>query len=347
MHNIDEEFEKYNQRVKNEEIKYANSEVKIENYKFPHIYLTEEEIEDFNKKCDELGFDIKVVPICEYLNLNPEKNENEDGEEDEVSEYTKMERVEKFMDHLGRNLLSENKIDKKKLTMENNADYIMNEVNSYIGKKQRRIFFDHNQNEKNKNNETKDKINDNNDFSTLSETNKGKKGFKKKYNYNNDENLKENANKYFKRIIDTAQELKNNEIRKDPLVDEILEKSQLLEPDDLKSLASKKRISVVGDNELSEFDLKKKDVRQLDGILADININSDVSKLKNEKRENIKRIKARKNLENQSILDYMYHKAIKEQKKLESSQNFLKEKSNSVNNNLEKEFDSCSDDESI
>jgi hypothetical protein len=198
-----------------------------------------------------------------------------------------------------------------------------------------------------KNNETKDKINDNNDFSNLSETNKGKKGFKKKYNYNNDENLKENANKYFKRIIDTAQELKNNEIRKDPLVDEILEKSQLLEPDDLKSLASKKRISVVGDNELSEFDLKKKDVRQLDGILADININSDVSKLKNEKRENIKRIKARKNLENQSILDYMHHKAIKEQKKLESSQNVLKEKSNSVNNNLEKEFDSCSDDESI
>ena len=169
-----EEFEKYNQRVKNEEIKYANSEVKIENYKFPHICLTEEEIEDFNKKCDELGFDIKVVPICEYLNLNPEKNENEDGEEDEVSEYTKMELVEKFMDHLGRNLLSENKIDKKKLTMENNADYIMNEVNSYIGKKQRRIFFDHNQNEKNKNNETKDKINDNNDFSTL-----GKKALRK------------------------------------------------------------------------------------------------------------------------------------------------------------------------
>ena len=86
-------------------------------------------------------------------------------------------------------------------------------------------------------------------------------------------------------------------------------------------------------------------MRQLDGILADININSDVSKLKTEKRNNIKRIKARKNLENQSILDYMYHKAIKEQKKLESAQNIMKEKS--INNNLEKDFDSCSDDESL
>ena len=118
------------------------------------------------------------------------------------------------MDHLGRNLLSENKIDKKKLTMENNADYIMNEVNSYIGKKQRRIFFDHNQNEKNKNNETKDKINDNNDFSTLSETNKGKKGFKKKYIYNNDENLKENAqNQLLQCTCSQNSPLQNNELK--------------------------------------------------------------------------------------------------------------------------------------
>ena len=44
MINEDNGFEKLSKQVKMEEEKYLNAEVTIENYKFPHIYLTDEEI---------------------------------------------------------------------------------------------------------------------------------------------------------------------------------------------------------------------------------------------------------------------------------------------------------------
>ena len=54
-------------------------------------------------------------------------------------------------------------------------------------------------------------------------------------------------------------------------------------------------------------------------------------------------MKKRQNLENKSILAYMQHKKMKEEKKLENTQNIQKEKSNNLNSDI----DSCSDDESI
>ena len=365
MLNIEAEFEKYNQRVKDEEQKYANTEVKIENYNFPHIYLTDTEIEEFNSLCDKLGVDLKVVPITDYMNLNsPEKNPNEnmDEEDDEESEYARMERVDKVMNYLGTHFLPD--MDKNKLIMEKDEDYIMKEVNNYIGKKQQRNFFEHTRFNVHKNNE-------NNELNNLSENNKGKKSIrkkrknkndeeidddyimkdsekklsKKKNNCKNDKNLQENFKVFFKKITETRQEQEDDEKRKAPLINEILEKSQLLTPEDLQALAKKKHISVINDINLSENDLKKRDVRKLDDILVDINFNSNVSKLKNEKQENIKKIKKRKNLENQSILAYMENKKMKEQKKLENAQNIPKEKSN--NNNLNSDIDSDSDDESI
>ena len=62
----------------------------------------------FNSLCDKINYDLKVVAIDDYMNLNsPEKNsdENQDEEEDEESIDTKMERVSKAMDYLGNNFL--------------------------------------------------------------------------------------------------------------------------------------------------------------------------------------------------------------------------------------------------
>ena len=108
MFNVEEEFAKYNKRVLEEEKKYANTEVNIKNYKIPHIYLSDEEIEEFNSLCNTLNIDLKVVPIEDYMNLNtPEKNSdlNQDEEEDEESNDAKMERIGKVMNYLGNNFL--------------------------------------------------------------------------------------------------------------------------------------------------------------------------------------------------------------------------------------------------
>jgi hypothetical protein len=86
-----------------EEEKYLNAEVTIENYKFPHIYLTEEEIEQFNKECDHYGFDIKVVPLSTYMNLNsPDKTYNL-NEDDDIDMEQKEKNIDKFMNYLGKN----------------------------------------------------------------------------------------------------------------------------------------------------------------------------------------------------------------------------------------------------
>ena len=367
MFNVEEEFAKYNKRVLEEEKKYANTEVNIKNYKIPHIYLTDEEIEEFNSLCDKINYDLKVVAIDDYMNLNsPEKNsdENQDEEEDEESIDTKMERVSKAMDYLGNNFLPNiqnrinNKNSKKKFTMEKDGEYIMNEVNDFIGKKQQRNFFV-------QNNINIQKNNNENDTSVLSEGRKStrkkkkkneneldndyvmksnsEKKISKKKNCKNDNNIIDNMQDYFKKIKETRQEQIYDEKRKNPLINEIIEKSQLLTPNELQEFAKQKHIRIINETNLSEYDLQKRDVRELDRILVDINFNSNVSQLKNENRENIKKMKKRQNLENKSILAYMQHKKMKEEKKLENTQNIQKEKSNNLNSDI----DSCSDDESI
>lgn len=372
MFNVEEEFAKYNKRVLEEEKKYANTEVNIKDYKIPHIYLSDEEIEEFNSLCGKLNIDLKVVPIADYMNLNaPEKNSDENqDEDDEESNDARMERIGKVMDYLGNNFLPNinnkinNKNSKKKLTMEKDADFIMNEVNDFIGKKQQRNFFEHTHFDIKK--KINDENNENNDASFLSEgkrsTRKKKKNknesdidsdyvmnahsekkLSKKKACKNDNNLINNVNVFFKKIKETRQEQIDDEKRRDPLINQIIEKSQLLTPQELQEFAKKKHISIINETNLSEYDLKKRDVRELDRILVDINFNSNVSKLKNEKQENIKKMKARKNLQNQSILTYMQYKKKKEEKKLENTQNISKENSNNLNSDI----DSCSDDESI
>ena len=50
-------------RVKEKEEKYKDAEITIWNYNILHIYLTKEEIEDFNEKSDEFNLDIQLVPL--------------------------------------------------------------------------------------------------------------------------------------------------------------------------------------------------------------------------------------------------------------------------------------------
>lgn len=369
MSNIEEEFEKYSKIVKEEEKKYSNAEVKISDYNIPHIYLSETEIEEFNKLCAELGFDLKVVSIEDYMNLNPPEQKKEDDDEEEEDEKenmdTKMERVDKIMEYLGNNFIPDQKKEKK-LNMENDANFIMNEVNKYIGKKQNRNVDDMSDEEsseiiiKGKNKKSINKSdNDKGKKSIKKKKKRGKKVVddddsdyninesekkltKKRKNFKNNGDVNDNFGICFKKIKETRDTQIKDIERKPDLVNEILEKSQLLTPEEFRLLAKNKHISTINDDTFSEYDLKRRDVNQLEGILVDINFNSKVSKLANEKKDSIKRIKERMDIERNAFLDRMKYKKLKEQKRnMEINKN---EKNRKV---IDSDSDSFSDDDSL
>ena len=120
-----------------------------------------------------------------------------------------------------------------------------------------------------------------------------KKVIKKKKPTKAGDILTENFDNYFRRIKETRKKQVEDEERRVPLIKEILEKSQNLTKEELKDFANHNGISLVNDITLSEYDLSKKDTNQLDRILVDININSDVLKLNQDRPENIKRMKSR------------------------------------------------------
>ena len=357
MFNADNEFEKLSQQVKMEEEKYLNAEVTIENYKFPHIYLTEDEIEQFNKECDQYGFDIKVVPLSTYMNLNsPDKTYNI-NEDDEIDMEQKEKNIDKFMNYLGKNY--QKKEDKK--------DKDKDKENTFLGKKRNKILEDDSEQEDSNISSYKSKSHigkrikknenmeedENSEKSNLSVNNKRKKkiidddeeissgkkesegkGNKKKKNLNKKKKNMKKSNEisekfenYFRKIKETRQKQIDDEERKDPLIQEIMEKSQLLTKDDLKELAKDNRIGLLDDSTLKQSDLNKKNANQLDKILVDINFNSNVLKLNNDGKENIKRTKDKLEREKKSREDHLKNKRLKEEKRLNSNGNKGKESS--------------------
>ena len=380
MFDADDEFEKLNQRVKHEEEKYLNAEVTVENYKFPHIYLTDEEIEEFNRESDKNGLDIKVVPLSTYMNLNsPDKTFNVD-EDDEIDIEEKEKNIEKFMNFLGKNYIKRNDKNEEK-----------NE-NKFIGKKRNKILDDESEQEESnissfksksyvrsrkiiKNNGNKEE-DEKSEKSNLSEFNKKdidieeekeeeksndkkhnekngnknkKKIIKKKKNNKKSNEIAENFDNYFRKIRETRQKQIDDENRRDALIREIMEKSQNLTQEGLREVAKINRVSLIDDNTLSEHDLTLKLTNQLDRILVDININSNVLKLNGGGKENIKKMKDRMEREKKAREDQILNKRLKEQKKQEM-ENKIKE-NNKVNKN-KKESDlsdnnSESDDDSI
>ena len=222
MFNADNEFEKLNHQVHLDEEKYLNAEVTIENYNFPHIYLTDEEIEQFNKDCEQYGYDIKAVPLITYMNLNsPDKSfKLDDSEEDDME--NKEKNVDKFMNHLGKNYhAKEEKKEKKE--------------NKFVGKKRNKILEDSFEEEKSVKSSFKSKSilsnrskkSDSSDKSNLTEDNKDnneskmnmdeedkndnksdksvikdkkKKLIKKKKHPKKTDEIAENFNNYFRKI---------------------------------------------------------------------------------------------------------------------------------------------------
>ena len=380
MFDADDEFEKLNQRVKHEEEKYLNAEVTVENYKFPHIYLTDEEIEEFNRESDKNGLDIKVVPLSTYMNLNsPDKTFNVD-EDDEIDIEEKEKNIEKFMNFLGKNYIKREEKNEEK-----------NE-NKFIGKKRNKILDDESEQEESnissfksksyvrsrkiiKNNGNKEE-DEKSEKSNLSEFNKKdidieeekeeeksndkkhnekngnknkKKIIKKKKNNKKSNEIAENFDNYFRKIRETRQKQIDDENRRGALIREIMEKSQNLTQEGLREVAKINRVSLIDDNTLSEHDLTQKVTNQLDRILVDININSNVLKLNGGGKENIKKMKDRMEREKKAREEQILNKRLKEQKKHEM-ENKIKE-NNKVNEN-KKESDlsdnnSESDDDSI
>ena len=380
MFDADDEFEKLNQRVKHEEEKYLNAEVTVENYKFPHIYLTDEEIEEFNRESDKNGLDIKVVPLSTYMNLNsPDKTFNVD-EDDEIDIEEKEKNIEKFMNFLGKNYIKREEKNEEK-----------NE-NKFIGKKRNKILDDESEQEESnissfksksyvrsrkiiKNNGNKEE-DEKSEKSNLSEFNKKdidieeekeeeksnnkkhnekngnknkKKIIKKKKNNKKSNEIAEKFDNYFRKIRETRQKQIDDENRRGALIREIMEKSQNLTQEGLREVAKINRVSLIDDNTLSEHDLTQKFTNQLDRILVDININSNVLKLNGGGKENIKKMKDRMEREKKAREEQILNKRLKEQKK-QKMENKIKE-NNKVNEN-KKESDlsdnnSESDDDSI
>ena len=376
MFDANEEFKKLNERVKHEEEKYLNAEVTVENYKFPHIYLTEEEIEEFNRESDKHGLDIKVVPLSTYMNLNsPDKSYNVD-DEDEIDIEEKERNIEKFMDFLGKNYYkkeekNENKYIGKKRNkiLEDDSEQEESNISSFKSKsymRSRKII-------KNKENKEED---DKSEKSNLSEYNKRdidieeekeieksndkkyiedkgnkkkKKLIKKKKNNRKTAEISEKFDNYFRKIKETRQKKIDDEKRKIPLIKEIIEKSQNLTQEVLREVAKVNHVSLIDDSTLSQNDLNKKDTNQLDRILVDININSNVLKLNSGGKENIKKMKDRIEREKKAREDQILNKRLKEQKKLEI-ENKNKEKDKISENKKESDIsdnNSESDDDSI
>ena len=376
MFDANEEFKKLNERVKHEEEKYLNAEVTVENYKFPHIYLTEEEIEEFNRESDKHGLDIKVVPLSTYMNLNsPDKSYNVD-DEDEIDIEEKERNIEKFMDFLGKSYYkkeekNENKYIGKKRNkiLEDDSEQEESNISSFKSKsymRSRKII-------KNKENKEED---DKSEKSNLSEYNKRdidieeekeieksndkkyiedkgnkkkKKLIKKKKNNRKTAEISEKFDNYFRKIKETRQKQIDDEKRKIPLIKEIIEKSQNLTQEVLREVAKVNHVSLIDDSTLSQNDLNKKDTNQLDRILVDININSNVLKLNSGGKENIKKMKDRIEREKKAREDQILNKRLKEQKKLEI-ENKNKEKDKISENKKESDIsdnNSESDDDSI
>ena len=376
MFDANEEFKKLNETVKHEEEKYLNAEVTVENYKFPHIYLTEEEIEEFNRESDKHGLDIKVVPLSTYMNLNsPDKSYNVD-DEDEIDIEEKERNIEKFMDFLGKNYYkkeekNENKYIGKKRNkiLEDDSEQEESNISSFKSKsymRSRKII-------KNKENKEED---DKSEKSNLSEYNKRdidieeekeieksndkkyiedkgnkkkKKLIKKKKNNRKTAEISEKFDNYFRKIKETRQKQIDDERRKIPLIKEIIEKSQNLTQEVLREVAKVNHVSLIDDSTLSQNDLNKKDTNQLDRILVDININSNVLKLNSGGKENIKKMKDRIEREKKAREDQILNKRLKEQKKLEI-ENKNKEKDKISENKKESDIsdnNSESDDDSI
>ena len=125
-------FAKFQEKVDKEDEIYENFRISAEDYNFPHIYLTDEEIIEFNEECKRAGIDLKVIPLSEYMNISGGKSEEHNIESD--IEMLNNSFIEKKEDN------EEEKTNEERKTRNNsmiNYDKIGYDKN-LIGKKHRR-----------------------------------------------------------------------------------------------------------------------------------------------------------------------------------------------------------------
>ena len=368
----DKEFEKLNEQVKMEEEKFLNAEVTIENYKFPHIYLTDEEIEEFNKDCEKYGYDIQAIPLVTYMNLNcPDKEFQLDGE-DEIDLEEKEKNIDKFMEFLGKNyqkIEEEKKEDKE--DKEKKEDKVINN-DKMLGKKRNKVLEDSFEEEKSiksslksksiKSNRSKkseiseksnltennlEKIEEEKNNSKIMKNKEKKKKINKKKNKKKTNEITENFDNYFKKIKETRKKQEDDENRKNDLIQEIMINSQLLTKDVLNEVAKVNRFGLLDNSTtIKESDLQKKTVNELDRIMVDININSKLLKLNSDNQNNIKKIKQRQELEQKAKEDKEEHA----QRKLKEAEDKNRKNDNKKQDKKESDIsdkDSDSDDNSI
>ena len=141
MYNIDEEFAKYKEKVEKENKKYEKCEISADNFTFPHIFLTDEEIIEFNAECKRSKIDLQVIPLSEYMNISLIDKEDRDINDD--MKFIDNCYIPKKEDYEEEKKEEDKTINKKNANNEKmNLDNIIKNVNEYIGKKQKRIIND-------------------------------------------------------------------------------------------------------------------------------------------------------------------------------------------------------------
>ena len=341
------EFEKFIKQVKNNKEKYLNAKITQENYKFPHIYLKEEEIEEFNRESDKNGFDIKVVPLVSYMNLkSPDKNYNED-EDDEINLEEKEKNIEKFNDYIGKNYIGK----KRNKILDDDSEYNEGNISSLKSKSyvtNNKIFENYRNKKEFENSDFSENNKAYNDIEEEKGENRNGKKYnkykrnKKKKNTKNSNGITEKFFYHFRKIIETRQKQIDDEEGKGELINKIMDKSQNLTQEQLKKLAKINHISLIDANTLSKNDLSQKQVNRLKNFFVDISFDSEIYKLDGKGKESIKKMKNRIEREKKAKEDKIKNKRIKEQKRLQIEN---KKKKKDKNNENKKYFE-LSDDNS-
>ena len=358
MYSTDQRFEKIKEKAQNEDKLFENCQVTANNYNFPHIYLSDEEIQEFNDECKKAGLDLKVVPLYDYMNSSQDKLELNFNKKAKIlsdcfinipnNEVEEEEKKSSFMNEFSINFDSDN--NKKE------------PEKKYLNKKRNKILNDsENSMEENKSIENRNNSNDDQSMSSFSITNSNKNRTKinKKKEKNNSKNpannrkktvttvkmpkksknnfgkdnkekkdkmdINNNMNNWFKRIKETSAECQNEEINKQKIIEEIMKRSENLTKDGLKEMANNKHIKLVGD-QFKITDLKGKTLPQLKGILQDIKINSDIIMLDNDRKNVIKNIRNKEEMQRKSQERALKKKQKEEEKRKENLQKIEQQK---------------------
>lgn len=357
MYSTDQRFEKIKEKAQNEDKLFENCQVTANNYNFPHIYLSDEEIQEFNEECRKAGLDLKVVPLYEYMNSNQDKLE--------LNSSKKAKLLSDCFINIPNNEVEE---EKKSSFMNDFSINFDSDVNKkgpekkYLNKKRNKILNDsENSMEENKSIENRNNSNDDQSMSSFSITNSNKNRTeinkkkeknksknpannrkktvttvkmpkKRKNNFGKDNKEKKdkmdinnNMNNWFKRIKETSAECQNEEINKQKIIEEIMKRSENLTKDGLKEMANNKHIKLVGD-QFKITDLKGKTLPQLKGILQDIKINSDIIMLDNDRKNVIKNIRNKEEMQRKSQERALKKKQKEEEKKRENLQKIEQQK---------------------